>query len=703
MADTTVGDSCAGCGLAKKKMSGYKQTVSNEEEATTLSDVFARTVVVNDILCIKCAGAARFARSKQRKLEHVPQTESQESSSSSEVASQPSHSDPPFQLSKKLLVDNKKEEETIELPYRRITSTHNSCCLCGKKSGFISVPFEARHQVFVEKQIFIPKGNRCCTIHLINKKFYADEINNLTVVSHSSLVTVDDITKLFQAFTVTSDRELHHRVGDFAISEKRIQTFTGLNWEQLIRLREMMTSLRNTDNRTVNQALVIFLFRLRTGNSNEMISSVFGLDRPQQVSEFSKSILKSFEKDVLPSRFGLKAVNRNDLIENHSTILLQKLHNIKDSNLTLVGDGTYLKHQKSANNEYQRRSYSGHKKLPLCKPFTICTTDGYIVDVLGPFSAKDNDAKILEQLLTENDDLKNLMCKAGDVFVLDRGFRDVLQLLENMKYRVLMPSLKKQGEKQLTAEAANNSRRVTMIRWVVEAVHGAVAQKYKIFHQQLDNRFLVEASLYCKVVCFLINEFGKRLVSRASTNEDILNQVISKHGTENTLAEDVATGRWSRRTSEFTKLSSSDVDDFPEMTENDLITLFTGTYQLQQSISYLAEMIDDNNEMTVQFHKDVENILKLRVRSRHIEKKTYNCYIDYKPNSIGCGGIQRYYCECANGMRTIGCCSHVAAVVYYLSHARYLSRILRPAEHLTKIFERNEVVPVIEEDSDEDS
>ncbi|GBP69737.1 hypothetical protein EVAR_48764_1 [Eumeta japonica] len=42
--------------------------------------------------------------------------------------------------------------------------------------------------------------------------------------------------------------------------------------------------------------------------------------------------------------------------------------------------------------------------------------------------------------------------------------------------------------------------------------------------------------------------------------------------------------------------------------------------------------------------------------------------------------ILRYCCDCPNGERTVGCCSHVAAIIYYLSYGRYLSRIVRPAE-----------------------
>ncbi|EZA62071.1 hypothetical protein X777_06965, partial [Ooceraea biroi] len=61
-------------------------------------------------------------------------------------------------------------------------------------------------------------------------------------------------------------------------------------------------------------------------------------------------------------------------------------------------------------------------------------------------------------------------------------------------------------------------------------------------------------------------------------------------------------------------------------------------------------------------------------------------FVEYVPNRNGYSGISRYCCECPNGNRTVGCCSHVAAVIYYLVHARYLSKIVRPAEKLTKPF-----------------
>ena len=41
------------------------------------------------------------------------------------------------------------------------------------------------------------------------------------------------------------------------------------------------------------------------------------------------------------------------------------------------------------------------KKVPLSKVFTICTTDAYVVDILRPYLANKNDAKILKTIIEE--------------------------------------------------------------------------------------------------------------------------------------------------------------------------------------------------------------------------------------------------------------------------------------------------------------
>lgn len=133
-----------------------------------------------------------------------------------------------------------------------------------------------------------------------------------------------------------------------------------------------------------------------------------------------------------------------------------------------------------------------------------------------------------------------------------------------------MPALKG-NRKQLTTEEFNSSRFVTKIRWVVEAVHGVIAKKYKLLHHQLDNKLLPKVGLYCKIACYLNNSFGPRMISDMSRTEDIVQRMLLPQPTTNTLANEVEEQRWARRKVDFKNVTLTDIPDFPELTEEDLI------------------------------------------------------------------------------------------------------------------------------------
>lgn len=269
---------------------------------------------------------------------------------------------------------------------------------------------------------------------------YEDELDRIRIHSPRSSIDVHDLKHFFEEFAIRSEAELVDKIGDWTLSEDRLKVFTGLSWENVNELTSMLTSLRNSQTRNVTQALVTFLFKLRSGNSNNVIAACLGLKRQQQVSEYCDSVIKSFEKDILPVNLGVHALSRDELILKKTSRMAKKLYGLTNQ-LVLIFDGTYVSHEKSKNNEYQRRSYSVQKKKPLCKPFTICTTNGYIIDTFGPYAATMNDASIMEHLLKDANGIRSLM-KPNDICVVDRGFRDVIDQLKAMGYHVKMPALK---------------------------------------------------------------------------------------------------------------------------------------------------------------------------------------------------------------------------------------------------------------------
>ena len=93
----------------------------------------------------------------------------------------------------------------------------------------------------------------------------------------------------------------------------------------------------------------------------------------------------------------------------------------------------------------QRLTYSDQKKRHFVRPFTVCCSDGLIVDIYGPFAAVNNDASILKQLLEEENEQNNVSLRSilrpGDFLILDRGFRDCgKQLKKELKLNIRMPA-----------------------------------------------------------------------------------------------------------------------------------------------------------------------------------------------------------------------------------------------------------------------
>ena len=65
---------------------------------------------------------------------------------------------------------------------------------------------------------------------------------------------------------------------------------------------------------------------------------------------------------------------------------------------------TYVAVGKSQNNEFQRKFFNLHKGHNLLKPMIITATDGYIIDVVGPFlsDSHHNNVNIMKYILLAN-------------------------------------------------------------------------------------------------------------------------------------------------------------------------------------------------------------------------------------------------------------------------------------------------------------
>lgn len=442
--------------------------------------------------------------------------------------------------------------------------------------------------------------------------------------------------------------------------------------------------------------LAAYLTKLRTGDSDQRLSSLFRTPR-STLERLMTNAREILHHDFVPANLGLRHMTRGDIAQRNLTIPNGLFGSIGQKPIVIM-DGTYIYIQKSANYRYQKETYSLHKYRNLVKPFIIVCCDGYILEVLGPYPATTSDAQILINEFNQQDlPLRNFF-NEGDVFILDRGFRDAIPLLGECGYAPKMPASLEEGETQLSTIASNKSRAVTISRWVVEYVNGVFKQSFKLFRQEFFSQASRHLMTDFSIAAALINKFHTRISDRDDA-EQILSVINERMYQHNTLADYVIQYNLNRRRSHFVNITvgSENLNDFPRLTMSELLLISCGPYQIRQSRSYYGEHIRASGTYTVEICREGNNnlpgdflenncwILRGKIQSRHIGRKIYYVYFIINNNNAGRHAIQQYYCNCIVGKRTVGCCAHVMTVIWYIGWARFEQDVTPPAQFLDNV------------------
>jgi hypothetical protein len=102
--------------------------------------------------------------------------------------------------------------------------------------------------------------------------------------------------------------------------------------------------------------------------------------------------------------------------------------------------------------------------------------------------------------------------------------------------------------------------------------------------------------------------------------------------------------------------------EFPELTMDDLEAMTLGKYQLRMGAQYNIGHIETRNGYIFDIHKDMLGLIRVRMRSRFSKSQTHLLWIQFREFSNGREAVLGWYCKCQSGARTVGCCSHIAAV-----------------------------------------
>ncbi len=569
--------------------------------------------------------------------------------------------------------DTHNDQSTVSLPV--LSFMHNKCIICNQTvNKMFTMPPELRTSVFINQNVIVPSGARCCHKHThknsLKPGITIDRSKVKQVHPHNlpPIVIVKLINSLRTA-ALSPGSAVDFDAGK--MSDDDCYNLTGIHIKDLDDLVATCKSLKISKLRSPRAAIGLFLCKMRTGLSDNILATVFHIKSRRDVSRIVAQVRVAMMKDFVPYNLGFEHISRDEIIKNHTTLLARELLANGNSDVAiLIMDGTYIYIQKSGKYGFQCISFSMHKHRPLVKPMLIVSTSGYILAVLGPYMAKNNDADITKHILSDNREGIKEWLRPDDIFVLDRGFRDCIEMLQSLGYEVESPAFLGKASQHSTEEA-NTSRLVTKIRWVVESVNGRL-KKWEFLNKVLANQHIQPIGDYVQIIAAICNKYrppikrdsvedravARKMLERAKLTVNPLQQHIEAIGKKPLVA------KWKR-------LDGAVLDNFPVLSLEYIRNLTLGIYQLKQAESYTKEHLSDDGVYHMWGYKQDADLYCIKLQSRHVSSKKYLIWIQIHQDHDQSDPIKCWYCECPNGARLVGCCAHVASVLWYLGVSRH--------------------------------
>lgn len=225
-----------------------------------------------------------------------------------------------------------------------------------------------------------------------------------------------------------------------------------------------------------------------------------------------------------------------------------------------------------------------------------------------------------------------------------------------------MPNLLPKDRQQFTCEEANNSRKVTLSRWVVEAVNGRLKNVFPFLKHTVEGTYTPKILRFTRIACAILNAYFPPINEHQDFHDKVADAIESHTENTNQLKLEVEELGLRRMTTRWTKADARLLMDFPRLSWDELKMKTLGTYQLKIASRYNAEHVRSNDEYGILLHRDTPNIIRTQIRSRFSRSTTHTQWVKYDPEQLGLEGILGLYCTCKVGERSLGCCSHLAAV-----------------------------------------
>lgn len=584
-------------------------------------------------------------------------------------------------------LDEKSKEKCVELPIPSFASPHDQCLFSEcPTSELVSIHKDIRDACCALSNCHIEPHSLVCAGHLKrleSREFSSQDltpfspITKLTIIESSSLMM-----GVFEQYR--KDIEVMKSKPFTYLSDEQFQKMLFLTKEQFKQV-QLIADLESSD---FNCALAFYLFKLCSGMTDKQVGAFFTKSQ-STTNRHCQTSRGALEENFLPKFLGFTTVNR-EFVLKRTTDQARQLYSFTKA--IAVCDSTYVYIQKSADFVFQKDTFCLFKSRHLFRMFMTVTTDGWILDVSGPFQANLSDSDLIETI-TNNPGFSDIFLPNESLFLIDRGFFECQENMKKVGLPTLMPAFIEKGDKQLTTEQANESRICTKGRCVVEMINGKIKQTFSQFNHVLTNKGRDSHQLDFKIACALLNFSSSFKFCPDKEHPMIPQRMRALQHKTNKLAVLIEKQNLFKKKTMFSGTKMDEVLDhetfgIPRLNDWQLNLYCCGSYQLKWARSYYAEHISDTGKYFFEVSKDLTKLdfssvgietkadslvlLRAKLKSRHSRWTIYRMMILIDKTREGIDRISETFCSCKVGRRTIGCCAHLASVIWYFSNGRYL-------------------------------
>jgi len=201
-----------------------------------------------------------------------------------------------------------------------------------------------------------------------------------------------------------------------------------------------------------------------------------------------------------------------------------------------------------------------------------------------------------------------------------------------------------------------------MVRWLVESANGRLKNVFPFFKGTIVGSYSAKIQPFFRISCAILNKFYDPLFNNKEKHARIAQALLARIDMPNLLQGRVEELRLIRMTKSWEEASETSVPEFPRMTWENLEDFTLGSYQLAISERYIKYHMKKDPRFRIYLHSDTPNIIRASLESRFSRNKFHTLWVEYDPLKLGISGVRGWYCQCKNGARVVGACSHVVSV-----------------------------------------